>query len=105
MIKELFNEQRSHIEHFFAELNVGDAEKIFEACQKTSGLLILTGVGKSGLIAEKIAMTLISTGTKALYLPTVNFLHGDIGIVSPDDCLIMLSKSGETEELVNLVPY
>lgn len=105
MIKELFNEQRSHIEHFFAELNVGDAEKIFEACQQISGLLILTGVGKSGLIAEKIAMTLISTGTKALYLPATNFLHGDIGIVTENDAVILLSKSGETEELLHLLPF
>ncbi len=105
MIKELFNEQRSHIEHFFATLNVRDAEKVFEACQQTSGLLILTGVGKSGLIAEKIAMTLISTGTKALYLPATNFLHGDIGIVTENDTILLLSKSGETEELLHLLPF
>ncbi len=105
MIKELFEEQQRHIGHFFAQLNISDAEKIFEACQKTSGLLILTGVGKSGLIAEKIAMTLISTGTKALYLPATNFLHGDIGIVTENDAVLLFSKSGETEELLHLLPF
>lgn len=74
-------------------------------CAQTQGLLVLTGVGKSGIIAEKISMTLVSTGTKALYLPASNFLHGDIGIISKEDTVIMLSKSGETEELINLVPH
>lgn len=81
------------------------ADAMVELCMQTKGLLIFTGVGKSGLVAEKVAMTLISTGTKALYLPTVNFLHGDIGILSEDDVVIMLSKSGETEELLHLIPF
>ncbi|MBS0615649.1 MAG: KpsF/GutQ family sugar-phosphate isomerase [Verrucomicrobia bacterium] len=104
MIKELFNEQRQHIEHFFEEVHVEDAEKVFEACLQTKGLLILTGVGKSGLIAEKIALTLISTGTKALFLPATNFLHGDVGVVSESDTILLFSKSGETEELLELMP-
>lgn len=105
MLKKLFTDQQSHITHYFEQIDLARAEEIVELCAQTKGLLVFTGVGKSGIIAEKIAMTLVSTGTKALYLPTTNFLHGDIGIISPDDCVIMLSKSGETEELVNLVPY
>lgn len=105
MLKKLFNDQQSHLTSYFEKIDLARAEEVVQLCLKTTGLLIFTGVGKSGIIAEKIAMTLISTGTKALYLPTTNFLHGDIGIISPDDCVVMLSKSGETEELVNLVPY
>ncbi len=105
MLREIFNDQRKHLEYFFDHLNEEQAEAVFNLCANVKGFLILTGVGKSGLIAEKIAMTLVSTGTKALYLPSVNFLHGDIGIITSQDCVILLSKSGETEELLGLVPF
>ena len=68
-------------------------------------MLIFTGVGKSGIIAEKLALTMLSTGTKAVFLPPSNALHGDIGIVSEQDVVVLLSKSGETEELLHLIPY
>jgi arabinose-5-phosphate isomerase len=105
MLKKLFEEQRQHLDLFFERIDVQRAEEIFRICLESKGLLIFTGIGKSGIIAEKIAMTLVSTGTKALYLPSVNFLHGDIGIVSKEDIVFLLSKSGETEELLNLVPF
>jgi arabinose-5-phosphate isomerase len=105
LLKNLFTEQLSYLNHYFDKIDHARAQEVVNLCAATKGLLIFTGVGKSGIIAEKIAMTLVSTGTKALYLPTANFLHGDIGIVTADDTVIMLSKSGETDELVNLVPY
>jgi arabinose-5-phosphate isomerase len=105
MLKNLFAEQRQYLDYFFDHLDLQRAEAVVQTCLATRGLLILTGIGKSGIIAEKIAMTLISTGTKALYLPTTNFLHGDIGILSPDDTVLLFSKSGETEELLNLLPF
>ncbi len=105
MIKELFNDQQKQLMYFYQQIDQARAEAVIALCAETKGFLILTGVGKSGIVAEKIVMTLISTGTKALYLPTMNFLHGDIGAISQDDCVIMLSKSGETQELVHLVPY
>ena len=67
------------------------------------GRVIVSGVGKSGLIARKIAATLTSTGTPAAYLHPVDSLHGDLGIVGRDDVGILLSKSGETEELFGLL--
>lgn len=67
------------------------------------GRVIVSGVGKSGLIARKIAATLTSTGTPATYLHPVDSLHGDLGIVGPEDVAILLSKSGATEELFGLV--
>jgi arabinose-5-phosphate isomerase len=68
-----------------------------------SGRVIVTGVGKSGLIARKLAATLTSTGTAAAYLHPVDSLHGDLGLVGRSDVAIVLSKSGESEELFGLV--
>ena len=67
------------------------------------GRVIVSGVGKSGLIARKLAATLTSTGTAASYLHPVDSLHGDLGIVGQDDVAIVLSKSGESEDLFGLV--
>jgi len=68
-----------------------------------SGRVIVSGIGKSGLVARKLAATLTSTGTTAGFLHPVDSLHGDLGIVGPGDLAILLSKSGETEELFGLV--
>ena len=67
------------------------------------GRVIVSGVGKSGLIARKIAATLTSTGTAASYLHPIDSLHGDLGIVGRDDVALVLSKSGESEDLVGLI--
>jgi arabinose-5-phosphate isomerase len=105
MLLELLKEQRRYIDHYFDHLDLNEVDKVVQECLKVKGLIIFTGVGKSGIIAEKIAMTMISTGTKALYLPPMNFLHGDIGILSDHDLFVMMSRSGETEELLSLVPF
>lgn len=105
MLKDLFKEQKDSLNWFFKTVDSEQAEEFFEICLQCRGLIICTGVGKSGIIAEKIAATMTSTGTKALYLPPTNFLHGDIGILSNEDILLVLSKSGETEELLNLIPF
>lgn len=75
-------------------------DKIF----KSRGRVVLTGMGKSGLIARKIVATMNSTGTAAIFLHPTDALHGDLGMVRKDDVVILLSKSGATEELVNLLP-
>jgi arabinose-5-phosphate isomerase len=105
MLLELFRQQRSYLDHFFDNIDLEMAQKILDAFFRCKGLIVFTGIGKSGIIAEKLAMTMISTGTKALYLPAVNALHGDIGIVSQDDIIVLISKSGETDELLQLIPY
>ena len=76
---------------------------IFEVLQN-GRKIILVGVGKSGQIGEKIAATLTSTGTPAFVLSAVNALHGDIGMVSEGDAVVALSYSGETAELLNILP-
>jgi arabinose-5-phosphate isomerase len=69
------------------------------------GRVIVSGLGKSGIMGRKIAATLTSTGTPATYLHPVEGLHGDLGIVGRDDVAILISKSGETGELAGLVEY
>jgi len=68
------------------------------------GRVIMTGIGKSGIVARKIVATLNSTGTRSLFLHPVEAMHGDLGIVSLDDIVIALSNSGETDELSALIP-
>src|SRR6201984_738557 len=68
-----------------------------------AGRVVVTGMGKSGLIARKIAATLSSTGTPALYLHPVDAMHGDLGMVVRGDVVLALSASGETEEILALL--
>lgn len=70
-----------------------------------AGRVVVSGLGKSGIIGRKIAATLTSTGTPAMFLHPVEGLHGDLGIVSRDDVAILISKSGETDELSSLVEF
>lgn len=70
----------------------------------TKGKLVLTGIGKSGIIAKKIASTLSSTGTPAVFLHPAEAIHGDLGIIEKDDTVIAISNSGETPELVAIIP-
>ena len=76
-----------------------------EIIAASHGRVIVTGVGKSGLIGRKIAATLTSTGTPATFLHPVESVHGDLGIVGSDDVAILLSKSGESDELMPLVDH
>ena len=79
-----------------------EAVKTFAAC---TGQIIVTGVGKSGIIATKIAATLRSTGTAATFLHAGEALHGDIGMVGPTDVVLAVGKSGETSELNILLRF
>jgi arabinose-5-phosphate isomerase len=78
-------------------------ERALELLQKCTGHVVVTGMGKSGIIASKVAATLRSTGTAASFLHPAEALHGDLGVVQPNDVVIALSYSGETEELVRLL--
>ncbi len=78
--------------------------KMVELICRSKGRVIVAGIGKSGIIGRKLAATLNSTGTRALYLHPVEAMHGDLGMVCPDDILLALSASGETGELNLLLP-
>lgn len=81
--------------------NFVEAVEILYACK---GRVIVTGMGKSGLIGKKIAATLSSTGTPSYFLHPAESTHGDSGIITKDDVIIAISNSGETEELLHLLP-
>ena len=87
------------------------ADRIAESVVKSSdiisnhsGKVVLCGMGKSGLIAQKIAATLCSIGNKAVFLHAAEAVHGDLGIYAPGDPTILISKSGATEEMLRLIP-
>ncbi len=84
-------------------LNGGFTRMVKMIC-RSKGRVIIAGIGKSGIIARKIAATLNSTGTRSLFLHPVEAMHGDLGIVSPEDIFLALSYSGETHELNVLLP-
>jgi len=79
--------------------------KAVEQISKSSGKLIITGIGKSGLIGQKIAATLASTGTPSFFIHPTEAYHGDLGMIESDDIVILISYSGETDELLRLIPF
>ena len=83
------------------------SDKIVEACEVINGhtgKIVISGMGKSGLIAQKIAATLCSIGNKAVFLHPAEAVHGDLGIYAPGDPTILISKSGATDEILRLLP-
>jgi len=72
-------------------------------CGESNGRVVVTGMGKSGIIAQKIAATLSSTGSPALFLHPAEAVHGDLGVLMPGDVVVALSASGETEEILRLL--
>lgn len=78
--------------------------KAVNAILESKGRVVFTGMGKSGIVARKIVATLNSTGTASIYMHPTDALHGDLGMVRKDDIVIIISKSGHTEELFQLIP-
>ncbi|WP_457592459.1 KpsF/GutQ family sugar-phosphate isomerase [Hydrogenimonas sp.] len=83
----------------------GEFEKAVELMYAARGKCIVTGVGKSGLVGAKIAATLASTGTSSFFIHPTEALHGDLGMIGPDDLVIAISYSGESEELIKILPH
>ena len=79
-------------------------DKAIDLLYNCKGRVIITGMGKSGLIGKKIAATLTSTGTPSYFLHPAESTHGDSGIITREDVVIAISNSGETQELLNLLP-
>lgn len=100
--KEVLTIEAESILHLRDKLDSSFAKAV-EIIFRSKGRVIVTGIGKSGLIGKKIVATLTSTGTPALFLHPVEGMHGDLGIVTRDDVLIALSNSGETHELNALI--
>lgn len=85
--------------------NFGDeVEKAVELIFECKGKVIVTGVGKSGHIGKKIAATLASTGTPSFFVHSTEAVHGDLGMIEKNDVVLMISNSGETKEVLNMLP-
>lgn len=81
-----------------------DFERAVELIASCQGRVVITGIGKSAIVAQKIVATLNSTGTPALFMHAADAIHGDLGMVTPDDVVVCISKSGESPEIKVLVP-
>lgn len=82
-----------------------DFEKSLEVILNAKGRIIVTGIGKSAIIGQKIVATFNSTGTPAIFMHAAEAIHGDLGIIQPDDVVLCLSKSGNTPEISVLMPF
>jgi arabinose-5-phosphate isomerase len=85
--------------------NNEDFIRAVEIIHNSKGRVVITGIGKSGLVGRKIAATLASTGTPSFFMHPAEASHGDLGMVTEDDVVIAISNSGETEEILRLIPY
>jgi arabinose-5-phosphate isomerase len=96
--------EASAIEHAAGNLEPSSVEKALDLIDRCTSKIIVTGVGKSGVIAQKIAQTMTSTGTVALFVHPSDALHGGLGVVTQGDVVIALSNSGETDEILAILP-
>lgn len=101
---EILRLEAAAIENVAAKIGRHAIEKAVELLLNCAGKVIVTGVGKSGVIAQKIAQTMTSTGTPALFVHPSDAMHGGLGILANGDVVLALSNSGETEELVAMLP-
>jgi len=102
--KDSFENQGNAILNLHKYLTI-DFENAINKINSLSGRVIVSGIGKSAIIGSKIVATLNSTGTPSIFMHAAEAIHGDLGIIQNDDIIILLSKSGNTPEIKNLVPF
>jgi arabinose-5-phosphate isomerase len=104
-VQNLLRIESDAIAQTATRLDPSAVEQVVDLLASCKGKVVILGVGKSGIIGQKIAATMTSAGTAALYLHPSDALHGGLGIVQPNDVVILLSNSGETDEIVAMLPY
>lgn len=102
--KEVFAIESKEIANL-TNLLTDDFEKAVNAILVSKGKLIISGMGKSGIIGKKIAATLASTGTPSFFLHPGEAYHGDLGMISKSDTVLLISNSGETDEILKIIPF
>ena len=102
--KEVFEIEAKSLTDLSKQLDA-NFDLAIEAILKTKGRVVVSGVGKSGLIGRKISATFASTGTPSFFMHPVEAFHGDLGVIKKEDIFIGISYSGETEELLKLIPF
>jgi arabinose-5-phosphate isomerase len=103
-VVELLKLEAAAIERTAGMLEKAAVDRAIELLLNCESKTVVIGVGKSGIIANKIADTMTSTGTVAVFLHPTDALHGGLGVITPGDCVIALSNSGETDEILALLP-
>ena len=104
LAQEVFEIEAKEIANLSHRLT-DDFEKSINAILESSGKLIVSGMGKSGIIGKKIAATLASTGTPSFFLHQGEAYHGDLGMIEENDIVLLISNSGETDEVLKLIPF
>ena len=104
-VQNLLRIEADAIAQTATRLDAAAVERVVDLLAQCEGKVVILGVGKSGIIGQKIAATMTSAGTAALYLHPSDALHGGLGIVQTNDVVIVLSNSGETDEIVAMLPY
>ena len=102
--KEVFDIESTQIKNL-SSLLTEDFELAIQVILEGKGKLIVSGMGKSGIVGKKISATLSSTGTPSFYLHPGEACHGDIGMIEKDDVVLLISNSGETDEVLKLIPF
>ena len=102
--KEVFKIESKEIANL-SNLLTEDFESVVKLVYKTKGKFIICGMGKSGIIGKKIAATLASTGTPSFFLHPGEAYHGDLGMIEKEDILLLISNSGETDEVLKIIPF
>lgn len=105
LIKEIISGESLAIQKIADYIDYNEVLKAVELIQGCQSKLVISGVGKSGIIGKKIGATFTSLGVTSVFLHPLEALHGDLGIVSANDVVIMISNSGETAELLEILPY
>jgi len=104
IVKEVFeieSKEIANLSNFLTE----DFEKAVKSVYESKGKFIISGMGKSGIIGKKIAATLASTGTPSFFLHPAEAYHGDLGMIEKEDILLLISNSGETDEVLKIIPF
>ncbi|WP_457623673.1 KpsF/GutQ family sugar-phosphate isomerase [Persephonella sp.] len=101
--KKVLLEEKTAIENTYSALDENFNKAVY-LILNTKGKVVVTGMGKSGLVGKKIAATLSSTGTPSFFLHPAEAIHGDLGVISKEDVILAISNSGETPELLAIIP-
>lgn len=105
IVVDELNKEASAILEASRNLDAASVEKAFELLSSCQGKIVVTGMGKTGIIARKISATLASTGTTSIFLHAAEGIHGDLGMISKNDVVVAVSNSGNTQEIIALIPF
>ena len=102
---DVFDDEIDSLKYVISNLDKKNINKIIEKILNIEGRLIVSGIGKSGHIGKKIASTLASTGTHSFFIHSTEAFHGDLGMINSNDALLLISYSGETDEVLKVLDY